>query len=470
MSADTDDRARTAVEQYGVEYIPEEDRTSRPLNLFTNLFGSNLTFAAILLGYVQATLGLSWWATFSAIIAGTAVGAVILAPTALLGPRTGTNGPVSAGVFFGVIGRLNGTLISVCASVGFFAISVWTGGQVIVYGGHQLFGMSDGKVALAISYALMAIVCAYTTIVGHDHLVRLNRWLIPTAGTLILIGFFVYAGRFHNHQLSPSYALGGYWPTWTLAMTIGAASVFGYSIFTNDWTRYISRRRHSDLRVAGALGLGGFLGVAFSMTFGAFTAYAIGNLNSDYISGLMGITPTAFMVPVILIGFAGTLGQGALCLYGSGLDLASILRRISRPVATLILSGVAVVFVYLGGLVWNIKSSVEALVTILGVVTAAWAGIVIAGLIRQRGDYDVRDLQVFNEGRRGGKYWYWGGVNAAGMTAWVAGSVVGLMFYRSSVFSGPWSMLANGVNLSWLSAGVVAGVLYPILSRLIPGQ
>ena len=37
-------------------------------------------------------------------VVGTAVGALLLAPMALLGPRTGTNNPVSSGAHFGVVG------------------------------------------------------------------------------------------------------------------------------------------------------------------------------------------------------------------------------------------------------------------------------------------------------------------------------------------------------------------------------
>jgi purine-cytosine permease-like protein len=461
-------RARDGIERYGVEFVPERDRTSRPLNLFTNLFGSNLTFAIIILGFVPASLGLPWWGSFTSIVVGTVIGGVLLAPVALLGPRTGTNGPVSTGPFFGVIGRIVGSLISIFNSIGFLALAVWTGGQVAVYGAHDLFGLSDGKTALGISYALVSIICVYTTVVGHDHLVRLNRWLIPTAGLLIIIGFFVYAGRFHTHQLWPGYALGSYSATWTLAVTIAAATTFGYCVFVNDWTRYVSRERYSSASVASSVALGGSLGVGVPMVFGAFTTYAIGTVDKGYVSGLLGITPTAFMIPVILIGLGGSLGQAALCLYGAGLDLASIVRPINRPLATVYLSIISIAFVYMGGLIWEIESTVEAFVSVMGVLAGAWLGVVLVGMLRQRGDYDIRDLQVFNEGRTGGKYWYFKGFNVAGVGAWVVASVVGILFSATSIYTGPWSAVANGVDLSWLTAGVLGAVLYLVLQAVIP--
>jgi purine-cytosine permease-like protein len=458
------------IEQHGVEYIPEQERHSRPLNLFTTLTGANLTFGVIVIGWLPVAFGLDWWGTFSSIVVGTAVGALILAPIALLGPRTGTNGPVSSGAFFGVVGRLIGTLLALFIAVGFYALAVWTGGQVVVYGLHALWGMPDGKLALGISYTAMAVICTWVAVWGHDLLIRVNRWLIPTAGLLILIGFFVYAGRFHPHALTSSYALGSFWPTWTLAVTISASTTFGYAPYVNDWTRLISRNRYNDISVAGAVAGGSFLGLLFPLAFGAFSAYAVNSLNLDYVSGLMTVTPKAFMVPVILIGFVGSLGQGALCLYGNGLDLSSIVRSVSRATATALVSAISLVFIFLGTLVWSIENTVSAFLTILGVVAAAWIGIVLAGHFSRRTDYDTRALQVFNERRRGGAYWYWHGWNLRAAAVWVLASVVGILFSSTSIYSGPWSALAGGVDLSWLSAGIVAALAYLGLSAIIPGK
>src|SRR4029078_5562026 len=84
----------SGIEVRGVDYIPEEERVSKPSNVFLILIGANLTFWLIVLGWLPVSVGLSWWALFWSIVIGCAAGALILAPMSLLGPRTGTNGPV----------------------------------------------------------------------------------------------------------------------------------------------------------------------------------------------------------------------------------------------------------------------------------------------------------------------------------------------------------------------------------------
>ena len=59
--ADIEDRL-LEVEKFGVEHIPDEERRSRPLNLFFILHGSCITFSLFIIGWFPLAFGLSWWA------------------------------------------------------------------------------------------------------------------------------------------------------------------------------------------------------------------------------------------------------------------------------------------------------------------------------------------------------------------------------------------------------------------------
>src|ERR1700733_9578599 len=155
------------IETHGVEYIPESDRHSSPRNIFYILIGANLTFGLIVLGWLPFSFGLGWWASFWSIIVGDAVGALLFAPVALLGPRTGTNGPVSSGAFFGVVGRLIGTIISLFVAIGFAALAVWTSGQAVVAGLNRLVGIPMTDPAFAIAYGVIALICFFVALYGH---------------------------------------------------------------------------------------------------------------------------------------------------------------------------------------------------------------------------------------------------------------------------------------------------------------
>lgn len=456
------------IEVRGVDYIPEEERHSKPANVFWILIGANLTFGLIVLGWLPVSFGLSWWASFWSIIVGDFVGALILAPMALLGPRTGTNGPVSSGAFFGVVGRLIGSCLALFIAVGFYALAVWTGGQVAVFGAHKLFGLSNGNVSLGISYAIIAAISITAAIYGHRKLIIVEKLLIPTVGLFMVIGFFVYAGHFNVNHKGGGYLLGGFGPTWMLAVTISAAATYGYGPYVNDWTRYISRNRWSDRQLVTATGVGAFLGLTFPLLFGAYTAVAFNDPKIDYVDGLVRITPTAYLIPLVIVGLIGSLGQSTVCIYSNGLDFSSIVPIFKRPAATMILSGIGVLFIFLGTLVWNVENTVSAFVSLFGVLAAPWISIVLVGHFARRGYYSPDDLQVFNRRERGGIYWFTWGLNFRGVSAWLVGSAVGLLFLDTSLYVGPWSQAANGIDLSWISSMTVGAALYFAGIRLLP--
>jgi hypothetical protein len=89
----------------------------------------------------------------------------------------------------------------------------------------------------------------------------------------------------------------------------------------------ISRRRdvHSDRNLLVATGLGSFRGVSIPLIFGAYTSVGL-NLKLNYIPALVAITPKAFLIPLVIVGLVGSLGQGTICIYGSALPTCS-----SRP-------------------------------------------------------------------------------------------------------------------------------------------
>jgi purine-cytosine permease-like protein len=96
----TDDRVG-AVEAAGVEYLPEEARDSSPRNLGAVFLGANLTWTNVVFGAFAILFGLSFWQTVTSMAVGIAVGTLAVLPTAIIGPRTGTNMTVSSGAFFG---------------------------------------------------------------------------------------------------------------------------------------------------------------------------------------------------------------------------------------------------------------------------------------------------------------------------------------------------------------------------------
>ena len=107
------------------------------------LLGSNLCLGVIVFGWLPPSFGLDWWSSVSAVLAGSVVGVLFTAPLALVSLRTGTNLSTSSGAQFGVRGRLVGSVVGLLPALGYTALTVWIGGDVMVGVLGRLAGLPE---------------------------------------------------------------------------------------------------------------------------------------------------------------------------------------------------------------------------------------------------------------------------------------------------------------------------------------
>ena len=172
-------------------------------------------------------------------------------PTALIGPRTGTNMTVSSGAFFGIRGRFIGSGLALAIALGFAAVTVWTSGDALVAAGHRLLGTPDTDVAHAVAYAVVAALMVTVALYGHATIVAMQKLVVPVVGALMVLGFVAFAGSVDVNAPGGDYALGGFWQTWTLSAVLFAAAPISYGPTIGDYTRRISSirvQRQADRR------------------------------------------------------------------------------------------------------------------------------------------------------------------------------------------------------------------------------
>jgi cytosine/uracil/thiamine/allantoin permease len=124
--------------------------------------------------------------------------------------------------------------------------------------------------------------------------------------------------------------------------------------------------------------------------------------------------------------------------------------------------------IYLGALVLDAQVSITALTVLLVAIGTPWAVVVGIGLIACRGVYLDDDLQVFNRGQRGGAYWFTEGWNPRAAIAWLVGASFGALAVNTTLYKGPLADIADGVDISFLGAGAIAGAVYLVLRALFP--
>jgi purine-cytosine permease-like protein len=462
------------VEQYGTEYIPEDERHSSPQNLRTILVGGSLTFGLIIIGWFPVSFGLGWWQAATAVVVGSALGAALLAPTGLLGPRTGTNNPVSSGAYFGVAGRLIGSVLEASASLAFAALSIWTGGDALAGALTRYLGLEDTGPARLIAYGVLAVIVTAVSVLGHANMIVCQKLMIPTAGLCLIVGIFVYGGDFTpSYGGTGEYMLGSVQGAWLLSALLCASTVASYGPYAGDWTRHISPKKHSDRSIVRAMFLGGLFGLGGPFMWGTFVSVALvgsgqADVNTPFVLALIDATPLWFVPALVFIGLASGTAQAVINTYGTGLDTSAIIPKLSRVQATLVACGGATGLVYIGYFYSALADGVAVFLALLACSSIPWIVIMTIGHFHRRGYYNTEDLQVFNRGQKGGIYWFTRGLNIVGVGVWALSTGIGLLFSNNSWFSGPGAEILGGADVGFLVAGIFSAVAYPIALRVFP--
>ncbi|MFD3945621.1 cytosine permease [Streptomyces sp. NPDC058579] len=453
------------IEQRGVDTIPEAERTSGPRDLLAILLGSNLCLGVIVFGWLPVSFGLGLWASVSAVVTGTLVGVAVTAPLALVSLRTATNLSTSSGAFFGVRGRLVGSVVGLLLSLGYTALTLWIGGDVVVGTLARLTGLPTGGATHAVVYAVLAACTVVAAVYGYGLLLRLSKALAIGMTLLLGLGLVAYGGDLTVAPVADTpYLLGSFWPTWVLAaVAAGLSGPVAFITLLGDYTRYISPARYSSRTVWRTTCIGLVAGLLIPQLFGTYTALAAqGAL--DYAGPLVAASPAWYVLPLLLAATAGTVGNAGLMLYSMGLDLDAILPRATRARATLVVAAVATAFVFLGHFASDAQSAMTSFVLLLTAIGTPWAVITLIGHARCRGMYDPEALQVYNRRARGGAYWYTAGWHPRATVSWALGAGVGLAAVSTPLYEGPLLALTGGIDCSFVLSGLVGGALYAVLT------
>lgn len=453
------------IELRGVDTIPEEERTSGPRDLISILLGSNLCLGVIVFGWLPPSFGLGLWPSVSAIATGTLVGIAFTAPLALVSLGTATNLSTSSGAQFGVRGRLVGSVVGLLLALGYTALTLWIGGDVMAGTLSRLTGLPDTGLTRAVMYGVLAAFTVVGAVFGYRLLLRMSKVLSVGMVALLAAGLYAYAPDFTTAAPPDTgLLLGSFWRTWLLAaVAAGLSGPVAFITLLGDYTRYISPARHSSRRVYWSTCLGLLVGLLVPQLFGTYTALAA-KAGADYAGPLVDAAPFWYLVPLLAAAAAGSVGNAGLMLYSMGLDLDAIVPKATRARATLVAAGVATAFVFIGSFEWDVQSAMTSFVLLLTAIGTPWAVITLIGYARCRGTYDADALQVFNRRSVGGVYWYRAGWHPAATASWAVGAAVGLLAVTTPFYEGPLLAFTGGVDCSFILSGLTGGLAYAALT------
>jgi cytosine/uracil/thiamine/allantoin permease len=278
---------------------------------------------------------------------------------------------------------------------------------------------------------------------------------------VFILGIFAFGGSFDPSLTTAEYALGSYWPTWILALVIGFSGPISYAPYIGDYARRISSERHGTFGTMAALAGGLFVGLVVPTAFGMFTALAIASPTESYVADLVREAPSWYVLPILAVALLGGVGQGVLCIYGTGLDLESFFPSMKRTLTTAVTSIMSICLVFFGVFAVDASAAVSTVSLILNALTVPWVAVLLVGTLRDWSmPYNTFDIQAFAQGRKGGEYWFSGGWNLPAIIAWLAGASFGVLTVNADLYTGALADIFGGIDASVLGPFLIASIIY----------
>ena len=431
-----------AVEEFGVEPIPQELRTVG----WRDLFAINFTFFLNPVMYVLGALavvdgGLPLWWAIAATVLGQALAYTVLVVIAQPGVDYGVPGQIAMRATLGVWGaRTLSSPYRMIAGTYWFAAQALAGSlgiQAIVV------ALGGGKPPLVPVALALAVFHAILAVLGFDVMRYVLRVVLPIslAFTGVILALYLSsdnpdysAGRvFH----SPDQHFN--WTGFATYLTVMCGSSLTLVPSISDFCRYTPTRR--DMRIG--LFVSAVLAVTVTTFIGGYAAAATGELNPFIaVADLTGIDAVLviLLVAVVVQGLAANITN----VYTAGLSLVNAIPSLGRFRATLLAAAAAIGLSAFPGFIEEAQTWIGH----LGNLAAPLAGVVLADyLVVKRARLHPQALFDSH-----GAYRYVNGVNVAAMAAIAAG--VGVYYALPQA----WLKIAWGI--------VVGAAAYLVLARL----
>jgi nucleobase:cation symporter-1, NCS1 family len=397
-----------AVEPGGAEFIPLSERHGRPLQLFWTWTSPNMEFATVFVGLLGILLGLSFWATFLAVVIGTGLGSIAQGILSTSGPRYGVPQMVLSRRGFGYWGNaLPAGINSVVAGIGWFAVNSVSGALAL----NALTHMPE-VLCLLIVVALQLTVA----LLGHNLIHAFERYAFPVLVIIFLIASIWTLGKAHPsaaHQTIPG------------AFLIELGATFGYAVgwnpYASDYTRYF--KPDADKKaIAVWAGLGLLLSCVLLETVGAAAGTIAGVAsNANPTAGWTGIFPTWLRDLTLIAIVIGGIAANALNIYSGAISFTAIgfkLPLAARRAIVALGFGAIGFFVGWSGL-HNAGADYNNFLLVIAYWIAPWLAVMFCDMyLRRRQSPAEIERLLFNK-----KYTNWAGpvamVVGAGISIWL---------------------------------------------------
>ncbi len=377
------------LELHGIERVSPETRAHvRIFDNFTMWLSANLVISTVALGALAIpAFGLGFWDSVLVIIIFNVLGVLPVAFFSTLGPKLGLRQMTISRFSFGWVGGIIMALFNVAACIGWSAVNVIVGGQLIT-------DLSNGAVPRWVGILIIAILTTIVSIYGYRYVHRYERYAwIPMA---VIFAIMLVVGVPHFHAVStPAFG----------AAEVAAFISFGGAVygFATGWSSYAADYNvnqpveTSASRVFWLTFLGVLIPCVLLEILGlAFTTITVPATKSPGGGDLLALVvkPLGSFGPIVLVLLAlSIIANNIPNDYSLGLTMQVLgkpFQRVNRAIWTLIGAVVYIVIAVLASAHFN--QTLSSFLLLVAYWLAPWGIIlVLEHFVFRRGQYNVND-------------------------------------------------------------------------------
>ena len=411
------------------------------------------------LGALGIVLGLSLLETLLVVAVGNLIGCAIFGVFNLMGHRTGVNQMLLGRAPFGRRGAMIPAIAQGLLAMGWVGVNTWVVLDLVLAILARI-GVAGG---IGTKYLVAGIIMAVQlglAVYGFYAIRTFEKYTVP-ATVVIMVAMTVLAltqAEINWTAATATTASEKLTAVTQLLTAIGIGWGVSWLPYSGDYSRFVSSRaRGRSVFWASALGM--YLPTVWLAALGACLASSGSNADpSDLVVAAFG----GMALPVLLLVMHGPVATNILNLYSCSLAAITIGLRLARWKVSLIAGGVATVVLAIFIQSDSFAQAFDHWMVSILVWISPWASIVIVDffLIR-RGRLDVASLYTDHTGP-------YGSVNWRALLSLALGLLAGWSWQYGMVpvMQGPVAVALGNTDFSWLSGGLVAGVLYLALSRV----
>lgn len=389
MSSEVKDQPvkNRAIETRGIERVsPEERYHVRIFDNFTLWLSANLVISTVALGSLAINVfKLGFWDGWAAIIIFNALGVLPVAFFSTLGPKLGLRQMTISRFSFGWIGAKIMAVFNVVACIGWSAVNVIVGGQLV-------FAVGNGYIPRWFGILIIAALTTWISIYGYKYVHRYERFAwIPMLFIFSAI-FFVSA---------PNFRFVG--PSVSGVKQLAAFVSFGGAIygFATGWSSYAADYNVNQpedtppKRVFQLTFLGVFIPCVLLETLGlALTTVAAFKGKGGGELFAAAVTPMGLFGALLLVLLAlSVVANNIPNHYSFALSMQLLLdrfQRIDRTIWTLI--GAMIYVAIALSAATNFDRTLKSFLLLIGYWLGPWSIILILEhFVFRRGQYNVED-------------------------------------------------------------------------------